>query len=169
MTVILLKRGATSLSRHSAEMSPAKEWYQTEWGYPTYPPSILIVGDSGRPTLKLKQRLENNGCRVCQTDTHSGSLATACQHYFDLIVLNLDEPDGDDFEVCQKLRGEPALAHIPMVVLTTHNCPLQATKGLKMGNVYYLTTTHPGGGDTCAEAGLLQIIQHVHYLTYRYT
>lgn len=168
MTVILLKRGAISLSRRSTEMSPLKEWYQTGWGYPTYPPSILIVGDSCRPTLILKQRLENNGCRVCQTDTRSDSLATARQHYFDLIVLNLEEPDEDDLEVCQKLIADPELAPIPMVVLTTHGCPLQATKGLKMGNVYYLARTRPDAGDTCAEAALLQIIQHIHYLTYRY-
>ena len=168
MTVILLKRGAISLSRRSTEMSPLKEWYQTGWGYPTYPPSILIVGDSCRPTLILKQRLENNGCRVCQTDTRSDSLATARQHYFDLIVLNLEEPDGDGFEVCPKLRGDPALAHIPIVLLTTHGCPLRATKGLKIDNVYYLARTHLSAGDTCAEAALLQIIQHIHYLTYRY-
>lgn len=144
------------------------ELYQMDWGYLAYPPSILIVGDSCRPAPKLKRWLENNGCRVCLIDTRSDSLATARQHYFDLIVLNLEEPNENGFEVCQKLKADPALAHIPVVVLTPHDCARESPYGLKMGYVYCLVRTQPGAGDICVEVGLLPIIQQVHYLTCRY-
>ena len=132
-----------------------------------YPPSILIVGDNSPRVLELKQWLENNECQVCRAETTSCSLATICQHYFDLIVLNIEGRGQNGVEFCQKLKVDPELAQIPVVVLLP--CPMEATFNLKMDKVYRLTKTHQNQRDFHTEAGLLQIIQNIQYMTDRYT
>ena len=137
-------------------------------GYTTYPPSILIVTDCLLHALRLKRRLENEGCRVNWTDTNPEGMATACREYLDLIVLDLEGPEAGGSQVCQMLRANPQLTDVPVVILPTCSCAGEAMSGLPMGKVYCLSNIQPDGGDPSGEAKLLGIIQQVHYLTYRY-
>ncbi|GIK37539.1 MAG: hypothetical protein BroJett011_13720 [Chloroflexota bacterium] len=146
-----------------------KELNQTEARDTTYPSSILMVGGSGIPALKLKRWLECNGCRVCQADPCSAGPTAAQQSYFDLVVFNLEGAAGDEVEVCQKLTTDPELAHLPVVVLVPPGCPLKAVGGLKRENVFCLARIDAGGGTICAETLLLQIIQCTRYMIDRYT
>ena len=138
-------------------------------GYTTYPPSILIVTDCLLHALRLKRRLENEGCRVDWTDTNPDGMATACRKYLDLIVLDLEGPEAGGSEVCQKLRADPQLTDVPVVILATCGCAGGAMSGPPMGKVYCLSAVQAGGVDPSVEAKLLGIIEQVHYLTYRYT
>jgi len=136
-------------------------------GYTTYPPSILIVTDCLLHALRLKRKLKNEGCQVDWTDTNPDGMATACRKYLDLIVLDLEGPGGP--EVCQKLRANPQVADVPVVILATCGCAGGAMSGPPMGKVYCLSGAHAdGAADPPVEAKLLGIIEQVHYLTYRY-
>ncbi len=137
-------------------------------GYTTYPPSILIVTDCWLCALRLKRRLENEGCQVDCTSPNPTGMATACRKYLDLIVLDLENPNAGGSEVCQKLRANPQLTDVPVVILATCNCAEGAMGGLSMGKVYCLSNVQPDGGDASVEAKLLGIIEQIHYLTYRY-
>jgi CheY-like chemotaxis protein len=128
----------------------------------------LIVTDCLLHALRLKRWLENEGCQVDWTDTNPDGMATACRKYFDLIVLNLERPDAGSSEVCQKLRANPQVTNVPVVILVTHGCAGAAMNSPPMGNVYCLSTVQAGGVDPSVEAKLLGIIEQLHYLTYRY-
>jgi DNA-binding NarL/FixJ family response regulator len=137
-------------------------------GYTTYPPSVLIVTDCLLHALRLKRRLESEGCQVDCTGTNPAGMATACRKYLDLIVLDLEDPDAGGSEVCQKLRADAQLTDVPVVILATCSCAGPAMSDLPMGKVYCLSNVKPDGGDPSIEAKLLGIIEQIHYLTYRY-
>jgi CheY-like chemotaxis protein len=121
-----------------------------------------MVADNSPQTLKVKQILEDNGCQVYWIETYFDYLARASQTYFDLIVLDIEKPDEDSLEMYKKLKDCPKLADIPIVILTTHNYPGETINGSKTSPTYVLTKD-PGAG-----LKLLQIIEQVHYMTYRY-
>ncbi len=118
-------------------------------------PSILIVEDSPPQALKLKLALENNGCRVEWADTGLDGLHIAQQQYFDLIVLDIELPDITGFDVCQKLKADPELADIPVVMLTTRDYAEDVANGLEVGAVDYIPK------DAFAEIVLLETIKQM--------
>ena len=126
----------------------------------TAPLSVLIVEDSRPQALKLKAGLESKGYQVDWADTGLGGLTLAQQKCFDLIVLDIELPDTDGFQVCQKLKANPKLADIPVVMMTTRDYAEDAMNGLEIGAVDYIPK------DAFAEAVLLETIrqmaQHKH-------
>lgn len=120
-----------------------------------HPLSVLIVEDSPPQALKLKLSLEGNGCQVDWADTGLGGLALAQQKDFNLIVLDIELPDTDGFQVCQKLKADPQLAGIPVVMMTTRDYAEDVLNGLEMGAVDYIPK------DAFAEAVLLETIKQM--------
>lgn len=57
----------------------------------------------------------------------------------DLILLDILMPDMDGYEVCRRLKTNPATAHIPVIFLTAKNDIENETHGLELGAVDYLT------------------------------
>jgi DNA-binding response OmpR family regulator len=75
---------------------------------------------------------------VLQATTGGAALAAAAQA--DLIVLDINLPDMDGFEVCRRLRANPATAQLPVLHLSatfTHNKDFEL--GLEAGADSYLT------------------------------
>lgn len=142
-----------------------QELYPLDGGPVTYPPSVLMIGNSSS-TLSLKQRLENNGCRVCRLDFGFGNLDIVRRPYFDVIVFNLDQPDDGRLETYQRFKTDPELAHTPVIVLMPDRCVADTPNGLKSGKVYCLPCLDTG--DARVEAQVLQLIEYIHYMTCRY-
>lgn len=127
----------------------------------SYPPSILILGDNALRAMKLKYFLKNNDCRVTRIDAGSGDLAAYKQEYFDVIILNIDHPQINGFQIRRKLETMPELANLPVVVLAA--CHSRAAiSGLETGPIYYLSP------ETLTEAKLLRVIEQIRYMTDRY-
>lgn len=117
--------------------------------------SVLIVEDSQPQALKLKLTLENNSCHVDWAETGLGGLELAQQKRFDLIVLDIELPDINGFEVCKRLKTDPALADIPVVMLTTLDQAENAMSGLDAGAIDYIPK------DAFAEIVLLETIKQM--------
>jgi len=118
-------------------------------------PSILIVEDSPPQALKLKLSLENNGCFVHWEDTGLGGVKAAQQDEFDLIVLDVELPDINGFEVCKRLKAIPELLETPVVMLTTRDQADDVLNGLDAGAIDYIPK------DAFAEAVLLETIKQM--------
>jgi DNA-binding response OmpR family regulator len=117
--------------------------------------SVLIVEDSQPQALKLKLTLENNSCHVDWAETGLRGLELAQQKRFDLIVLDIELPDINGFEVCKRLKTDPALADIPVVMLTTLDQAENAMSGLDAGAIDYIPK------DAFAETVLLETIKQM--------
>ena len=83
------------------------------------PFSVLMVEDSPPQALKMKMALENGGCRVYWSETGFGGLGMAQERKFDLIILDVELPDINGFDICRKLKADDELKDIPVVMLTT--------------------------------------------------
>ena len=101
-------------------------------------PSVLIVEDSPPQALKTKLALESNGCQVTWADTGLGGLDMARQKNFDLIVLDIELPDINGFEVCKNLKADSNLGDIPVIMLTTLDHADDAMNGLNAGAIDYI-------------------------------
>ena len=117
--------------------------------------SILIVEDSPPQALRLKLLLENNGCRVQWSDTGFGGLTAARHTRFDLIILDIELPDISGFEVCKRLKSNPLLIDIPVIMMTTLDQAEHIMNGLDVGAVDYIPK------DVFAETVLLETIRQM--------
>lgn len=132
-----------------------------------YPPSVLVMADGCLKALKLKQWLENRGCKVYKLDMTSEDAENLGEEYFDLIVLDVDSSDITESEaynklksIYQRLKSTPELLG-PLVVMLTSQVN-QSFSSKTLGPVYFI----PKGRG--ARTSLLHIIEQTHYLSYRY-
>lgn len=119
------------------------------------PLSVLIVEDSIAQAARLKVVLENDGCRVHWADTGFAGLAAARHTRFDLILLDIELPDITGFEVCKRLKVNPLLADIPVVMLTTLDQAEHVMNGLELGAVDYIPK------DVFAEMVILETLKRM--------
>ncbi|MCJ1888374.1 two-component system response regulator [Pseudomonas sp. LA21] len=103
------------------------------------PPTILIVDDTpqniafmaGLLKERYRTRIATNGERALQ--------AAAMLPLPDLILLDIMMPDMDGYEVCRRLKADPALQRIPVIFLTARTDAEAEQMGLDCGAVDYLT------------------------------
>ncbi len=100
--------------------------------------SILIVDDDPDLRAALSEQLtETREFMVTQADCAEAGLAAARAERFDLILLDIDLPDGDGREICKTLRGEGI--RTPVVMLTGKDGEADTVWGLDAGANDYVT------------------------------
>jgi signal transduction histidine kinase len=83
--------------------------------------------------------LREAGYNVVEAKTGSQALALVAES-FDLITLDVNLPDLHGFDVCKKIKSNPATAHIPILHLScTATDPESRVQGLASGADAYLT------------------------------
>ena len=103
------------------------------------PARILVVDDNETNRDILVTRLEKHGYQTLQAADGEEALASAAQHLPDLILLDVEMPKLDGFEVCRRLRKDPALPFIPIILCTARAASQDVVTGLDAGADEYLT------------------------------
>lgn len=102
---------------------------------------ILNVDDNPASRYTVSRILKHNGFEVMEAESGRGALALAREQP-DLVVLDVQLPDINGMEVCQRLKSDPATASIPVLqVSSTYVTGSDQAKGLNLGADAYLT--HP--------------------------
>ena len=99
---------------------------------------ILAIDDTPANLLTLGAALANEFDLQIATSGQMG-LALAGEQPPDLILLDVMMPEMDGFEVCQRLKADPRLKHIPVVFVTALNETESEAKGLALGAADYIT------------------------------
>src|SRR5262249_41333542 len=103
------------------------------------PPSILYVDDDEVNRHALTWMLQHAGFRTREAKTGADALRLAAEKP-DLIILDVNLPDIDGFEVCRRIKGQPATAAIPVLhVSGVFVRSEDRTHGLEGGADAYLT------------------------------
>ncbi len=95
--------------------------------------SVLVIDDQPFFTNMLRGALEQQGFRVLVANSGADGLASAKKHLPDAILLDIEMPVMDGFAVCEQLRKDEAVKHIPIVILTATNNPKLNEKAFKAG------------------------------------
>ncbi len=81
------------------------------------PPRILAVDDTKANLRLLEAVLVPKGYEVISVETGPDALVEAARGV-DLVLLDVHLPDLSGLEVCRRLRGDPATAALPIVMIT---------------------------------------------------
>jgi diguanylate cyclase (GGDEF)-like protein len=100
---------------------------------------ILVVEDDFDISNLLRIYFESQGFQVTVAARGNDALK-ACRHNLpNVIVLDIQLPDIDGYEVCRQLRGNLRTSHIPILFLTQRDERSDKIAGLELGADDYIT------------------------------
>ena len=87
----------------------------------------------------LQKGLTEEGHTVtCASDGAEG-LALAKAYEFDVIILDVMMPGLNGYEVCQRLKSDPTLRQVRVLMLSAKGRDVEVAKGLELGADAYIT------------------------------
>lgn len=99
---------------------------------------VLIVDDSAEYIDILVEALGEKVEVIVATSGESALEAVADEPP-DLILLDIEMPEMDGFQVLHHLKSDPATTHIPVVFLSARSGSIDMNQGLAMGAADYIT------------------------------
>ncbi len=101
--------------------------------------TILIVEDE-ESLLKLESiLLTSKGFDVKGVTNGQAALDSIAEESPDLVLLDIMLPEIDGFEVCRRIKTDPATRHLPVIMLTAKRSREDMAKGEKVGADWYIT------------------------------
>ncbi|MFZ5857287.1 MAG: response regulator [Chloroflexota bacterium] len=101
--------------------------------------NILIADDRPDNVTLLSRYIENEGYSYITASDGVETLERAREHLPDLILLDINMPKKDGFAVLEEVRSDPALKHIPVIILTAARIdPMDIQSGFSLGADDYI-------------------------------
>lgn len=100
---------------------------------------ILVVDDIPANVKLLEVRLLAEYFDVLTASSGPEAIETCENGKVDVILLDVMMPNMDGFEVCRRLKNDPATAHIPVVMITALDQVADRVRGLEAGADDFLT------------------------------
>jgi len=100
---------------------------------------ILVVDDNPTNLAVISQALRTEGWQVRIAVDGEDALSKVAQNPPELIVLDVQMPGIDGFEVCKRLKADGATSDIPIIFMTALSDTDSKVKGLALGAVDYIT------------------------------
>jgi CheY-like chemotaxis protein len=85
---------------------------------PEIGPSVLVVDDVQEVRELFAHVLGRAGMRVTTADGGRAALETVRDVAVDLIVTDLSMPDMDGFELCRRVRTDPIIGNVPLLIVS---------------------------------------------------
>lgn len=103
--------------------------------------NILYVEDNHDNMMLVKRALEARGYRLLEAANGLQGVEMAEKENVDLILLDINLPDIDGYEVARRLRSssKTALAHVPIIAITANALKGDAEKALEAGCDVYMS------------------------------
>lgn len=103
------------------------------------PPCILLVDDQPMNVEILTTRLSMHGYTILTATDGDEALAIAATHHPDLVLLDILMPKINGMEVCRRLKTDPSLPFMPIIMVTAKSAVQDIVAGLEAGADEYLT------------------------------
>jgi two-component system cell cycle response regulator len=104
---------------------------------------VLVVDDVAANVKLLEARLSAEYFDVVTAMNGKDALAICERAECDIVLLDVMMPDMDGFEVCRRLKSNPATHHIPVVMVTALDQVSDRVRGLEAGADDFLTKPVP--------------------------
>ncbi len=100
---------------------------------------ILVVDDVPANVKLLEVRLLAEYFEVLTASNGAEAIETCENGKVDVVLLDVMMPGMDGFEVCRRLKADPATSHIPVIMITALDQVSDRIKGLEAGADDFLT------------------------------
>jgi DNA-binding response OmpR family regulator len=101
--------------------------------------TVLIADDEPNIVISLEFLLEQDGYRVLLARDGNEALEAIVRDTPDLVLLDVMLPRLSGYDVCQRIRQDPALSQVKVIMLTARGREVEVTKGLALGADAYVT------------------------------
>lgn len=102
-------------------------------------PDILIVDDTPANLQLLAEMLKERGYRVRPVPSGKLAIQAAQKAKPDLILLDINMPEMNGYEVCRQLKADEALSEVPVLFISALDETLDKIKAFAAGGVDYIT------------------------------
>jgi putative two-component system response regulator len=103
------------------------------------PGNILVVDDTFQVAEVMRRMLVDDGHTVEVASDGESALASVGRHAPDIILLDVKMHGLDGFEVCRRLKSDPATRLTPVVLVTTLSSSEDRVMGMEVGADDFLT------------------------------
>jgi chemosensory pili system protein ChpA (sensor histidine kinase/response regulator) len=98
----------------------------------------LVVDDSITVRRVTQRLLERNGLRVLTARDGMDAVAVMQDHVPDIILLDIEMPRMDGYEVAAHVRGDERLKHVPIIMITSRVGEKHRARAIELGVDDYL-------------------------------
>jgi signal transduction histidine kinase len=102
-------------------------------------PKIMVVDDTVANLKLLDEMLSKQGYRVRSFPRGRLALAAAAREMPDLILLDIQMPEMNGYEVCERFKADPALNGIPIIFISAQHESMDKVRAFAVGGVDYVT------------------------------
>lgn len=133
---------ACGLEKNESEQNDKTQVCDTrtcDGGYSMTEPATVLVADDTRMTVQLvSDVLELHGYRVICAYDGLEALEKVQHEQPDLLILDINMPRMDGYEVCRRLKANPETASIPVLMLSAMESVDHRVQGLSLGAEDYV-------------------------------
>jgi two-component system, cell cycle response regulator DivK len=103
--------------------------------------TILYIEDNPDNMILVQRALESRGYRLLKAVNGVDGISMAEGNMIDLVLLDINLPDIDGYEVAKRLRRstKPELAYIPIIAVTANALKGDAERALEAGCDVYMS------------------------------
>lgn len=102
-------------------------------------PVVLIVDDIPDNINVIANILSSKSIDIIYTNSGEKALQSLNSRNIDLVLLDIAMPEMDGYEVCEIIKSNDKLKHIPVIFLTAKTEAEDIMKGFQVGAVDYIT------------------------------
>src|SRR5688500_14281855 len=100
---------------------------------------VLVVDDVPANVVVLERFLRAEGYDVCTAADGATALARVAAEQPDIVLLDVVMPGIDGFEVCRRIKENPATRLLPVVLITAINDREKRIHGVNLGADDFVT------------------------------
>jgi DNA-binding response OmpR family regulator len=100
---------------------------------------VVIVEDEPHIVLSLEFLLERAGYETAAATDGAQGLALVRRLRPDVVLLDVMMPELNGYDVCRAIKADPALAGIPVIMLSAKGQEVEVLRGLELGAAAYVT------------------------------
>lgn len=101
--------------------------------------TVLIIEDEEDAAELFAEMMRVSGFRVVKTSSSAPALALMTAEKPDVVLLDIMMPEISGLDILRQMRRDPALANVPVVVVSAKSMPTDIKHGMEAGASTYLT------------------------------
>jgi len=101
--------------------------------------TVLIIEDEEDAADMFAEMMRVSGYRVLKTSSSTPALTMMTAEKPDVVILDIMMPEISGLDILRQMRKDPALADIPVVVVSATGMPADIKHGMEAGASMYLT------------------------------